>query len=250
MPAIKCGWWPPGFSVRYIDLDENQEAGRRLGAWYDNDRVSEGMTWEWPGIMRSRSSRPAPHVFHSVSSLAAMRRPCFTRDSGGRLSADPLTAFGFVWLEDRHGAAVDGAEFGPEPALKALIGRCAEIGSRSAFGVSVIWWEGGAWHGADVEAVMPPLPPPGIWGMERCDGDSGKSSALWHSSTSAMYSYGSWPLFSGLRPQLNLWLGTVYVRAPRQPLSRQSAPLSCQTPPWMRRTPPRQAAQLTGRCVV
>ncbi|MFJ7101246.1 hypothetical protein [Streptomyces albogriseolus] len=27
------------FSVRYIDSDENQEAGRRLGAWYDNDRI-------------------------------------------------------------------------------------------------------------------------------------------------------------------------------------------------------------------
>ncbi|MFD9412098.1 hypothetical protein ACFWBN_34545 [Streptomyces sp. NPDC059989] len=27
------------FSVRYIDSNENQEAGRRLGAWYDNDRL-------------------------------------------------------------------------------------------------------------------------------------------------------------------------------------------------------------------
>ncbi|WP_416071774.1 DNRLRE domain-containing protein [Streptomyces sp. ID03-2B] len=27
------------FSVRYIDRVENQEAGRRLGAWYDNDRI-------------------------------------------------------------------------------------------------------------------------------------------------------------------------------------------------------------------
>ncbi|WP_405642317.1 DNRLRE domain-containing protein [Streptomyces uncialis] len=27
------------FSVRYIDPIENQEAGRRLGAWYDNDRI-------------------------------------------------------------------------------------------------------------------------------------------------------------------------------------------------------------------
>ncbi|WP_437061163.1 DNRLRE domain-containing protein [Streptomyces sp. enrichment culture] len=27
------------FSVRYIDPTENQEAGRRLGAWYDNDRI-------------------------------------------------------------------------------------------------------------------------------------------------------------------------------------------------------------------
>ncbi|MGN9795976.1 DNRLRE domain-containing protein [Streptomyces sp. OZ13] len=27
------------FSVRYIDSNENQEAGRRLGAWYDNDRI-------------------------------------------------------------------------------------------------------------------------------------------------------------------------------------------------------------------
>ncbi|MFB7178207.1 DNRLRE domain-containing protein [Streptomyces sp. NPDC056257] len=27
------------FTVRYIDSNENQEAGRRLGAWYDNDRI-------------------------------------------------------------------------------------------------------------------------------------------------------------------------------------------------------------------
>ncbi len=27
------------FSVRYIDRVENQEAGRRLGAWYDNARI-------------------------------------------------------------------------------------------------------------------------------------------------------------------------------------------------------------------
>ncbi|WP_455355986.1 NucA/NucB deoxyribonuclease domain-containing protein [Streptomyces sp. SYSU K217416] len=27
------------YSVRYIDRDENQEAGRRLGAWYENDRI-------------------------------------------------------------------------------------------------------------------------------------------------------------------------------------------------------------------
>ncbi|MFD5651880.1 hypothetical protein [Streptomyces sp. NPDC127039] len=27
------------FSVRYINPTENQEAGRRLGAWYDNDRI-------------------------------------------------------------------------------------------------------------------------------------------------------------------------------------------------------------------
>jgi hypothetical protein len=27
------------FSVRYIGRDENQEAGRRLGTWYDNDRI-------------------------------------------------------------------------------------------------------------------------------------------------------------------------------------------------------------------
>ncbi|WP_434091500.1 NucA/NucB deoxyribonuclease domain-containing protein [Streptomyces anulatus] len=27
------------FSVRYINSDENQEAGSRLGAWYDNDRI-------------------------------------------------------------------------------------------------------------------------------------------------------------------------------------------------------------------
>ncbi|WP_101256190.1 DNRLRE domain-containing protein [Streptomyces barkulensis] len=27
------------FSVRYVDADENEEAGRRLNAWYDNDRI-------------------------------------------------------------------------------------------------------------------------------------------------------------------------------------------------------------------
>ncbi|GGY73246.1 hypothetical protein OHA57_39210 (plasmid) [Streptomyces anulatus] len=27
------------FSVRYMDRIENQEAGRRLNAWYDNDRI-------------------------------------------------------------------------------------------------------------------------------------------------------------------------------------------------------------------
>lgn len=31
------------FSVRYIDSAENQEAGRRLGAWYHNDRI---LNWE------------------------------------------------------------------------------------------------------------------------------------------------------------------------------------------------------------
>ncbi|MEV8312002.1 hypothetical protein AB0P36_33000 [Streptomyces flavidovirens] len=31
------------FSVRYIDSKENQEAGTRLGAWYQDDRI---LNWE------------------------------------------------------------------------------------------------------------------------------------------------------------------------------------------------------------
>ncbi|SDL39250.1 Deoxyribonuclease NucA/NucB [Streptomyces indicus] len=30
------------FSVRYINSEENQEAGYRLNAWYQNDRILDG----------------------------------------------------------------------------------------------------------------------------------------------------------------------------------------------------------------
>ncbi|MEU0099771.1 NucA/NucB deoxyribonuclease domain-containing protein [Streptomyces sp. NPDC006267] len=61
------------FSARYIDSDENQEAGSRLGAWYDNDRILNSDAFilvigDRPGTSSgsSQAAGPAPHTGPAV----------------------------------------------------------------------------------------------------------------------------------------------------------------------------------------